>query len=863
MAKITPMMQQYLAIKREYQETILFYRMGDFYEMFYEDAVTASRILGLTLTTRDRKKENAVPMCGIPFHSASGYVARLVNAGYKVAICEQGDPAASTNGLVPREVVQVVTPGLMLDDDHLQQEKANYLMAVCRDRRQDLYGIAFLDITTGDFRVCEVTGHQDFTSEIGRVGPSEVLANDPDLVPAGLFVTHREVPVTVDRGTYLLSTHFGTLGVDGLGLKDHDQAIVAAGMILSYVQETKQGVLAHINRLRTYNPGRYMILGANTTRNLELFDSIAGNETGTLFHVLNQTVTAMGSRRLADWTSFPLLDVEEIGARLDAVESLVGDRDRVRELRELLRDVPDMERIIGRISGNRATPRDVAALAEGLEQVPAVSELVDDLQAGELVEVYASLDSLPAVSGRIRQILVPDPPVKLGDGNVIATGVDAELDELRELRRDSRQWIARLEAQEKETTGIGSLKIGYNKVFGYYLEVTKTHADKVPEHYIRKQTLTNAERYITPELKEYEVKLLGAQDAIAAIEQRLFGELREFLVGQIPDLQQTISALARLDALASLGWVALNGGYTRPAVALDREIRIVKGRHPVVERVLKPGEFVPNSLNFEGDKDTLHVITGPNMAGKSTFMRQVALITIMAQMGSFVPAHEAHIGVVDRIFTRIGALDNLSAGQSTFLVEMSETADILNNATSRSLVILDEIGRGTSTYDGMSLAWAVAEYLDERQVRTFFATHYHELADLARRHKGIKNFHMAVEDSGHEVIFLRELKRGAVGESYGIHVARLAGIPEEVVQNARVILARIGKKGKNIPRGGDLAPVQENLFAAATPVSRDGGEDGKLLAEIKALDLEQLKPIDALNYLYELKGRIKAGDAQG
>jgi len=847
MSKLTPMMQQYLQIKKNYRDVILFYRMGDFYEMFFEDALVASKILGIALTTRDKSKENPVPMCGLPYHSASPYISKLIREGRKVAVCEQGSASDAVRGLMPREVVQVITPGLIVEDNQLDSQKANYLMAVYSESKYSSYGVAFLDISTGDFRVTEVRSRQDFINEVNRISPSEVLTTQADIVPEGLYVTLMDLPMDERMAKEVVSSHFKTLGVEGLGLQEHAAALVSAGMILEYVKETQKGILAHITGLRYYNPGKYMILGTNTKRNLELFESIGRNNSDTLFNVINATTTSMGARKLADWLAFPLMDVIEIDARLDAVGDFVQRVDILKGLRDLLNDIPDLERILGRISANRASPRDFMALAAGLDQVPRIQKLLCDVTSTMLINLMHQMVFQEHISERIKATIVSEPPAKLSDGNVITVGIDAELDELRSIRSDSRKWIASLEAQEKQRTKIASLKIGYNKVFGYYIEVTKSYADKVPENYIRKQTLINAERFITPELKEYEAKLLGAQEAINQIETRIFSELRAFVIEQIPNLKGTIEALATLDVLGCFAWVALQKSYTRPLITQDRTIVLKAARHPVVEQVLKVGEFVPNDCRFDGKRDTLHLITGPNMAGKSTYMRQIALIAIMAQVGCFVPAGKAKLGLVDRIFTRVGALDNLSAGQSTFLVEMSETADILHNATEQSLVILDEIGRGTSTYDGMSLAWAVAEYLDKHKTRTFFATHYHELADLARRHKNIKNFHMAVEDNGHDVVFLRELKRGAIGESYGIHVARLAGIPDDVIANARNILFGIRGKGKSVPGVQQTLPVQSSLF---------GSNDNFIIREIMGLDLESMKPIDALNLLYTLKNKI-------
>ncbi len=855
MGNITPMMQQYLDIKKDYRDTLLFYRMGDFYEMFYDDAIRASKILGIALTSRDKGRDDPVPMCGVPYHSANSYISRLIRQGIKVAICEQGEVQPGGKGLVHREVMHVITPGLVIEDDHLSGDRANYLMSVSQGPKRECYGIAFIDISTGDFRVTEVDSGRDLLSEIHRVSPSEVIASDRKIVPGDFYITVRDAPVSAERSRDLLRGHFKVSGIEGLGLRDHEAALVAAGMVLDYVRETQKGILPNITALRFYNPGKYMILGSNTKRNLELFDSISADRSNTLFSVMNRTGTPMGSRMLADWMSFPLMDGREISLRLDAVEEVIRSAGMAEGLKSLMDRIPDLERIVGRISAGSASPRDLRALCSGLGRVPGMREVLGRAGSDLLRDIHEKMDPLEEVRARIDATIVQEPPGRLTDGGVIAQGVDPELDGLRLLRRDSRQWIAELEAHEREQTGISSLKIGYNKVFGYYIEISGTHAHRAPDRYMRKQTLTNAERFITPELKEYETKILGAQDAIARIEARIFAELLGFLVEWIPGLKGTISAIACIDALNSLALLAMERGYERPDVEGGRSILVRGGRHPVVEQVLKSGEFVPNDCTFDGDKDTIHIITGPNMAGKSTYMRQIALIAIMAQMGSFVPARRARLGIVDRIFTRVGALDNLSAGQSTFLVEMSETAEILNNATESSLVILDEIGRGTSTYDGMSLAWAVAEYLDRKRIRTFFATHYHELADLARRHQGIKNFHMAVEESGHEVIFLREVRRGAIGRSYGIYVARLAGVPEEVVENAKVILGSIGRKAKSVPAIQREVPVQGNLFPVTNsgPV-QDGHADA--LKEIREADLERMTPIEALNLLHKIREKI-------
>ncbi|MCD6569289.1 MAG: DNA mismatch repair protein MutS [Deltaproteobacteria bacterium] len=846
MSNLTPMMQQYLDIKRNYQDAILFYRMGDFYEMFYDDATLASKILGITLTTRDKGKKDPIPMCGVPVKSASTYISKLIHTGEKVAICEQEEGPEDTKGLVSRDVVQVITPGLLIDDDHLPKERANYLMAVCKGKTG--FGIAFVDISTGDFRVTEVLSYQDFVNEVGRVSPSEILVMHKEIIPDGFYVTEIDEDLDYEKASSIVSSHFKTLGIEGIGLEGYTYAGIASGMVLKYVNNTQKGILKHITNLKYYNPGKYMILDANTKRNLEIFEPLAQGATKSLFKVINNTITAMGARRLYDWLAFPLMDPNDINKRLDALQEIAGHMDIMDSIRGALKGVFDMERIIGRISADRASPRDVLALSQGLDAVPKIREMISNMKSHVLRDLYINLDPMDEISTRIKATIIPDPPYRISDGDVIADGIDNELDGLRTIKKDSRKWIASLEAAERASTGINSLRIGYNKIFGYYIEITNANLSRVPNTYIRRQTLSNTERFITPELKDYEARLLGAQDAIKNIEIRIFNELRDYITSHISELQQRIDCLATIDALQSLAWTSIYNGYTRPEVYIDRGIEIRAGRHPVVERVLKDGEFVPNDEVFDGKTDTVHLITGPNMAGKSTFMRQIALITIMAQMGSFVPAKKAIIGLADRIFTRIGALDNLAEGKSTFLIEMSETANILNNATSSSLVILDEIGRGTSTYDGMSIAWAVAEYLDERMIRTFFATHYHELADLARRHKGIKNFHIAVEDDGSNVIFLRELRRGAIGKSYGIHVAKLAGVPSDVIDSAGTILASLGRKGRPIPKTQYKdRPVQLGLF---------GTQDTSIIEKISNLDLDHMKPIDALKFLYSLKGML-------
>jgi DNA mismatch repair protein MutS len=851
--KITPMMQQYHEIKNRHTDAILFYRMGDFYEMFYQDAIEASKILGIVLTTRDKAKENPVPMCGVPYHSATSYVAKLIKAGKKVAVCEQGEVGGK--GLVKREVVQVLTPGLVNEETHLDGSSSNYLMAVFYDDKTRSYGIAFTDISTGDFRVTGLASPNDFISEVCRIAPSEILCQDTAIVPQGFYTSVIENTPSLPKYREILCSHFKAASLAGLGLEGHPAAAMAAVMVLNYVLEKQKSSAGNITSIRFYNPGLYMMLGTNTKHNLELFESMSKSKEDCLFNILNKTKTAMGARRLADWLSFPLMDEAAINERLDALGEIKNNPEILSKIREVMKCVYDLERILGRIVSDRAAPRDLFSLAQGLEQVPLLISLLKGFESRLIRNL--ELDPLEHIRMKIMETLVNDPPIKLGDAPVIRSGIDTELDELREIKRDSRKWITEHEAEQRSITGITTLKIGYNRVFGYYIEVTKANADKVPQSYIRKQTLVNAERYITPELKEYEIRLLNAQDLIAKIEARIFSGLKEFTASNQEGLKKTINGITILDAMSSLAQTALENNYSRPLVEYGRAIEIKAGRHPVVEKVLKAGEFVPNDCRFDSTADTIHIITGPNMAGKSTYMRQIALIVIMAQMGSYVPSKSASLGIADRIFTRIGASDNLSTGQSTFMVEMSETADILKNATESSLVILDEIGRGTSTYDGMSLAWAVSEYLDRLGARTFFATHYHELADLARRNKGIKNYHMAVEESGHDVVFIREVRRGATGRSYGIHVAKLAGIPEEVIANARLVLGSIDRKARTVGlSSGSGMMTQTSIFDPPKPDYTEIALETDIINQIKEINLSSTTPLEALNILNRIKEHI-------
>jgi DNA mismatch repair protein MutS len=872
--KLTPMFQQYLLVKEAHRDAILFYRMGDFYEMFFEDAEIASKILDIALTSRDRDKEGGVPMCGVPHHSAASYVAKLIQGGHKVAICEQVEDPKEARGLVRREVVRVVTPGLVLDPESLLSQENNYLMGICAEDGR--YGLAILDVSTGEFRVTEVEGERHLLSEGERICPREVLFPEdaqghdalqrciaqwrPAMVnarPSGEFVW--------ERAQALLLEHFGVHSLDGFGCAGMRTGVGAAGAVLKYALETQREGLPHLRSLLPYHLRDHMVLDDWTRRNLEIFENLQDrSRRGSLLAVLDQTLTPMGARKLRRWLSYPLLDLEAVQSRLLAVEELV-QRGEVRErLREHLRKIQDLERLIGRTSMGTAHARDLVSLKDSLTVLPAIGEVLEGLETPLLSGIGKGLDPLQDVAEWIRDVLVDSPPLSIRDGGLIREGVNDRLDEWIGISRDGKQYIARMEAREREKTGIPSLKIGYNRVFGYYIEVTRAHSGSVPAQYVRKQTLVNAERYINEELKEYETKVTDAEEKRVALEYEIFVDLRQRVAAQAERVQGVADRLAQLDVLASLTQVALENRYVKPTVDGGGWIRIKDGRHPVVEKMGLSERFVPNDLEMDTATARMIILTGPNMAGKSTYLRQVALIVLMAQAGSFVPASEARIGVVDRIFTRVGAMDNLARGQSTFMVEMNETAQILHNATPRSLIVLDEVGRGTSTFDGLSIAWAVAEYILESQglgAKTLFATHYHELTELALTKQGVKNFHVAVKDWNDRVIFLRRVIEGGTSRSYGIQVARLAGLPQEVIHRAMEILANLEKgeldesgqprlaDSRRRPRLRAADPRQLSLFAPVV--------DGPLRDELRGLDLETLTPLEALNLLHKWKQAVQ------
>ncbi len=877
--KITPMLRQYLEIKERYPDAILFYRMGDFYEMFYEDAEVASRILEITLTSRDRKSENAVPMCGVPVHAAENYLTRLVLAGKRVAVCEQVEDPAKAKGLVRREVVRVVTPGLITAEGSIGAKTNNYLVAIRPPDSRGKWGISCLDISTGEFRLTEVDDFESLLAELFRLEPSELLlpegmkgaeeaARIEYLLP-DLFVTFRpDALFRRTRAEEVMKDHFSALSLDGFGLSGFSTGICAAGALLEYAHETQKSQTTHISAVSPYWLGDHLVIDETTKRNLELVaNAVDQSRSGSLLGILDMTVTSMGGRLLRKWILYPLRDRAAIEARLGAVERLKEQGELRSRLRKVMRNVHDLERLVARTVLGTANARDLLSLGESLSRLPdlhaCLSELCSqsDDAAHCLSSLLGSLDLLEDVADLLKRAIRPDCALHLREGRLIARGYNAELDELAELQRDGRSFIAGIEAKERERTGITTLKVGYNKVFGYFLEVPKSQVSKVPEDYIRKQTLVGAERYITPEIKEIEAKILTAQERRLALEYELFQQIRAEVAEAGSRIQASAAVIAELDCLSALARAAERYGYVRPEISDTPVVDIRQGRHPVVEQTID-NPFVPNDIRLDHENSRLILITGPNMAGKSTVLRQTALIVLMAHMGSFVPADQAVTGLVDQIFTRVGATDYLARGQSTFMVEMSETANILRNATSRSLVILDEIGRGTSTYDGLSIAWAVAEHLLGRDgapgALTLFATHYHELTELANRYENVVNMHVAVKEWEESIVFLHRLREGATNKSYGIQVAALAGVPESVVKNAMDILERIEKQaaaGRKHAKQGHLNPRPAiRIVQQALPLATPGDEsESRLKERLVETDINSLTPLQALNLLSELR----------
>jgi DNA mismatch repair protein MutS len=865
MAKsMTPMRRQYLQIKQQYPDTIVLFRLGDFYETFGEDAKIVAKACDIVLTSRPVGKGQRVPLAGVPYHAVEGYIAKLIKAGHKVAIVEQvGDQPA--RGLMPREVTRVVTPGTIVEPTLLEEKSNNYLAAlVIEDRRA---GIAYADITTGEFAATQLSGddvEQAVVEELERLRPAECLIQEPtefQLPTSNLqFQTSEYESWRFELGNarQALLDHFEVASLAGYGCEGLPLAVRAAGVIVQYLRETQKAALAQLSDLRTYSTSEFMTLDASTRRNLELTRTIrTGSVKGALLGVLDDTVTAMGGRLLRQWLNQPLLDVDKLEQRLDAVEALYQDTPTRTQVMALLKELSDLERLTSRTVQHIAVPRDLVGIRKGLEKVPRIREALSQLKGLDdghpLHTLLSQLDPCEEVAALIGEAIVDDPPATLASGGVIKPGFSAELDSVTTASRDAKRWVANLEQTERKRTGIKSLKVGYNKVFGYYLEVTKANLAAVPEEYIRKQTLVNAERFITPELKEYESLILNAQERILDIEARLFRDVCDQVAAAAERLLSTARVLAHLDVYAALAEVAIRNNYVRPALTDGDEIEIVAGRHPVVELTRREEPFVPNDARLSDEEEIL-IITGPNMSGKSTFLRQVALIVLMAQVGSFVPADEARLGLVDRIFTRIGAQDEIWAGQSTFMVEMIEMANILHHATNRSLLILDEIGRGTSTYDGMSIAWAVVEYIHNHprlRAKTLYATHYHELTELANLLPRVRNYNVAVAEEGDSVIFLHKIVPGGADRSYGIHVAQLAGLPKTVIHRAEEILEELERDSQRSPiRPRRIAEIRQlALFPETSPI----------IEELKKLDIESMTPLEALNRLYELQRKVGSG----
>ncbi|MCX7610811.1 MAG: DNA mismatch repair protein MutS [Ignavibacterium sp.] len=864
----TPLMRQYFKIKSEYPDTILFFRVGDFFETFEDDAKIASKVLGITLTKRSNGAAGDVPLAGFPHHAVDSYLPKLVRAGYRVAICEQMEDPKFAKGIVKREVVEVVTPGVTLSDKLLDHKKNNYLAAIFISN--ELVGISFSDVSTGDFFVFE-SKFNELSENIQLINPSEILYQRKDKETlekilnkygASIRLTKIEDWIfNLDFAKDILLNHFKTVTLKGFGIERLTSGLVAAGVVLHYLNETQKVNLSHINKISLYNPTDYMILDYATKRNLEIISSMQdGGKEGSLLSVLDETQTAMGGRLLKSWVSAPLRNVSAIKQRQNAVEELFNKKNKRKELLEILKEVGDLERLISKISTGRANPRDVVALKLSLEKIPKIKTLLQDFSDPTLKKIYESFEDLSDVVNKISEAILDNPSTSLNEGGIIKSGYSAELDELREIAFNAKDYLANLQQKERERTQIPSLKVSYNKVFGYYIEISNAHKNKIPDNYIRKQTLVNSERYITPELKEFEEKILNAEERINTIEYQLFNEIRIYIAQKTFEIQKNAKLIAMLDVFNSFAEVADKYSYTKPEITSGDEINIKKGRHPVVERILPPGEkFTPNDCLLNNENQQIILLTGPNMAGKSVYLRQVGLIVLLAQIGSFVPAESATIGVVDRIFTRVGASDNISAGESTFLVEMQEAANILNNATSKSLILLDEIGRGTSTFDGISIAWAITEYLHENPnvaAKTLFATHYHELNEMADLFPRIKNYKVEVREYDDKVIFLHRVNPGKADHSYGIQVAMMAGLPSFVTNRAKEILTNLESKEltpyevkkERLRKLRSETDNQINLFEL---------RDDKFREEIRNIEIDSLTPLEALNKLSELKKKME------
>ena len=878
-SKMTPMMQQYLQTKEEYPDCILFYRLGDFYEMFFDDAITASKELEITLTGKNCGLEERAPMCGVPYHAVDSYLNRLVSKGYKVAICEQMEDPKLAKGIVKRDVIRIVTPGTNLDMQALDETKNNYIMSIVYIA--DRFGLSVADVTTGEYMVTEIESSGKMMDELTKFMPSEIICNEAFYMSGmNLDDLKNRLGITIyslDAWYFddalcrkTLMEHFQVKSLQGLGLEDYDCGMIAAGALLKYLEETQKNSLSHLSRLTTYTTGNYMVLDSSTRRNLELVETLREKQKrGSLLWVLDKTKTAMGARTLRKYVEQPLIDKASIKKRQDAIEELKNNAICREEIREYLGPVYDLERLVGKITYQSANPRDLIAFQSSLSMLPPIKCILEDMQSELLKEIYGEMDTLEELCTLVKEAIMEDPPLAMKEGGIIREGYNEEVDRLRRAKSDGKGWLAELEAKEREKTGIKNLRIRYNKVFGYYLEVTNSFKNLVPDYYVRKQTLANAERYIIPELKELEDTILGAEDRLCALEYELYCEVRNKIAGEILRIQTTAKAIAKLDVIASLALVAERNNYVRPKINEKGVIDIKDGRHPVVEKMIPNDMFICNDTYLDDKKNRISIITGPNMAGKSTYMRQTALIVLMAQIGSFVPASSANIGLVDRIFTRVGASDDLASGQSTFMVEMNEVANILRNATSKSLLILDEIGRGTSTFDGLSIAWAVVEHISNSKLlgaKTLFATHYHELTELEGKIDNVNNYCIAVKEKGDDIVFLRKIVKGGADKSYGIQVAKLAGVPDSVINRAKEIVeelvnADITARVKKIAVQGENQKKKPQKKLDEVDLAQfslfDTVKDDDVLKELKELDISHMTPIDAMNKLYQLQNKLK------
>lgn len=875
---ITPMMQQYLETKKQYKDCIIFYRLGDFYEMFFEDAITASKELEITLTGKNCGLEERAPMCGVPYHAVDSYLNKLVTKGYKVAIVEQVEDPATAKGIVKREVVRIVTPGTNLNTSALDETKNNYLMSiVCVE---NCFGIAIVDITTGDFFVTEVENNRALLDEIYKFMPSEIICNDAFLL-TGIDIDDLKNRLNItlfqleswyfddDMCKKALTDHFKVYDLSALGIDNYDVGTNAAGALMQYLTETQKNSLSHLTQIIPYSTNKFMILDTSTRRNLELCETLREKQKrGSLLWVLDKTKTAMGARMLRSYIEQPLIDKESIIKRQKAIEELNKSLITRDELREYLSPIYDLERLISKVAYKSANPRDLIALLNSLKMLPHIKTVIQNFKSPLFKEITEELDVLDDITSLIDNSINEDPPINIKEGGIIKEGYNEEVDRLRKAKTEGKTWLAELETKEKEKTGIKGLKIKYNKVFGYYLDVTNSYKDLVPDYYVRKQTLTNSERYTTDELKQLEDVILGAEDKLFSLEYNIFSEIRDEISSQVVRIQTTAKALAKIDVFASLAYVAEHNNYVKPNINEKGIIDIKNGRHPVVEKMMPDSMFVTNDTYLDMNNNRVSIITGPNMAGKSTYMRQTALITLMAQIGSFVPATSANIGVCDKIFTRVGASDDLASGQSTFMVEMTEVANILRNATPKSLLILDEIGRGTSTFDGLSIAWAVVEHICDIKLlgaKTLFATHYHELTELEGTMKGVNNYCISVKEQGDNIVFLRKIVKGGADKSYGIQVAKLAGVPDSVINRAKELVAELSNaditaKAKeiaaNMTPGNSIKGVNDNVELHQMSLFDTVKEDD-IITEIEELDLGTMTPIDALNHLYKIQNKLR------